>query len=262
MKIVAHLPATELLKGLSALREIISLGTGVEFQLTADVLDSFTFKDYGRLKEEVKGVPVTVHAPFLDLNPGALDPYVLEATRRRFLETVSVAKVLGAGVIVFHTGYHPRKVGPFYREWFRRAVETFQIVSEEFEGKIALENVFDETPAVLEEFMGELPPSVGACIDVGHLNLFSKVPLNEWFRALGDRIYEFHIHDNRGVSDEHAPAGSGTFDFESLFMLLDSLNSDYIFNLENKSPSDVRRSLDFFRRSEWKGKSEFTRMRS
>lgn len=258
MEIVGHLPGRELLREISSVGEIVSLGIGVEVQLTSELLDTFTFKDFGLLKEKVGDRPITVHAPFLDLNPGASDSYVLEATRRRFSETVSVAKVLGAKVIVFHTGYHPQKVDPFYGSWLKRAVETFRLVSEEFGGRIALENVFDPTPENLMNFMGELPPSVGVCIDTGHLNLFSKVPLADWIGAFKGRIYEFHVHDNCGSSDEHAPLGSGTFNFGEFFDLLETVESDYIFNLENKRASDIERSLEALRRFKWKGRLEST----
>ncbi|WP_457681460.1 sugar phosphate isomerase/epimerase family protein [Thermovibrio sp.] len=252
MTVVGHVPGRELLSGTSYLKELLSLGIGAELQITSRVLDSLTFKDYGLIKMELGERPITVHAPFIDLNPGALDSYVLEATRRRFSEVISVAKVLNARVIVFHTGYHPQKVDPVYESWFKRALETFKGIAREFNGKVALENVFDYTPDNLLRFLRELPPKVGVCLDLGHLNLFSKVPLSDWIESFRDRIYEFHVHDNLGSEDSHGPIGSGSFDFDSFFNLLSKVESKYIFNLESKSISDIRESL---RRLKWKGKS-------
>jgi len=262
MKIVGHVPGRELLKGLDSVKEVLSLGIGLELQLTGHVLDSFAYKDYGKIRELAGELPVTVHAPFMDLNPGALDPYVLTATRNRFKEALSVAKVLGAEVVVFHTGYHPQKVDPVYDSWLSRALETFIELGELYSGKIALENVFDQTPKNLLNFLSSLPSNFGVCLDVGHLNLFSSLTLSEWFEAFGDRIFEFHVHDNDGLSDLHSPIGSGTFDFNRLFKLLENFNSDYIFNLENKSPRAVEESLRALRRFKWKEKSEFTPTRS
>jgi len=262
MKIVGHASGKELLKGLSVLEELFSLGIGAELQLTGQVLEAFTYKDYGKVKELAGTLPLTVHAPFMDLNPGALDPYTLTATRNRFKEVASAARVLGAEVLVFHTGYHPQKVDPVYDGWFQRAVETFQEVAEVYPGRIALENVFDGSPKNLLNFLSSLPSNFGVCLDTGHVNLFSTVPLSEWFNSFGDRIFEFHAHDNDGVSDLHAPIGTGTFDFEEFFKLLENLNSDYIFNLENKSPRAVEESLRALRRYGWKGKLESTPTRS
>ncbi|WP_163327885.1 sugar phosphate isomerase/epimerase family protein [Desulfurobacterium thermolithotrophum] len=243
MKIVGHVSGSELFKGFDTVRKIIELDIGVELQLTSKILDSFTLKEYGKLRKLAQTKPITVHAPFLDLNPGATDRYVLEATRKRFEETLIAAKVLEAEVIVFHTGFHPAKIYPIYDTWLKTAIETFKYIAERSSCKIALENVFDEVPDHLERLLKELPENVGVCIDIGHLNLFSEKPVEFWIEKFKDRIFEFHIHDNNGKKDEHAVIGNGTFDFDTFFKLLEKIPNSYIFNLENKRPEDVEESL-------------------
>ncbi len=253
MKVVAHVPGREILSNPEIIRKFSELGLGVELQLTADVLEAFTLKDFGKLRKLAGDVPVTVHAPFLDLNPGALEPYVLEATRNRFFETVVASKVLEAELIVFHTGYHPQKVDPFYDRWFSTALNTFREVVKEWSGRIALENVFDRTPRNLKKFMEHLPQCVGVCLDVGHMHLFSDVLVDKWFRELGSRVYEFHLHDNCGRKDSHLPMGEGSINFDVIFSHMGALNQDYILNFENKSYDDVLKSLNFLRRrSQWR----------
>jgi sugar phosphate isomerase/epimerase len=243
MKLVGHVSGKELLKGTDTVERIVDLGIGVEIQLTSDVLDSFTLRDFYAIKKIAKDLPVTIHAPFLDLNAGATDSYVLEATRKRFQETILISKVLEAEVIVFHTGFHPAKTYPIYERWLERAIETFELLAKE-DVKIALENVFDEVPEHLLKLTSELPKNVGICIDLGHLNIFSEVPLEEWFETFKERIFEFHVHDNDGKSDSHLPIGEGNFNFEKFFNLLENLNNDFIFNLENKCVQDVEKSLE------------------
>lgn len=254
MKLVAHVPGKEILGNPKLIEKFVEVGLGVELQLMAEVLDSLTLKEFGNLRKLARGAPVTIHAPFIDLNPGALEPYVLKATRDRFFETVTAAKALNAEVIVFHTGYHPQKVDPFYDSWFKRALKTFKEVSEEWQGKIALENVFDTTPENLKNFIENLPEKVGICLDVGHMNLFSRVPVSVWFDELGGRIYEFHLHDNLGVKDDHFPLKTGTVNWEELFSQMEKLKQEYILNLENKTYEDVLKSLEYLRRNfKWKG---------
>jgi sugar phosphate isomerase/epimerase len=248
MKVVGHVSGKALLKSFKTVTDVLSLGIGVELQLTSEILDKFTLKEFGLLKKLIGNRTVTVHAPFLDLNPGALDSLVLEATRKRFRETLVAAKVLNAEVIVFHTGYHPEKVDPIYEEWFDRTLETFSEVASEAHCLIALENVFDRSPIHLERLLRFLPKNVGVCIDVGHLNLFSEVPLSEWIERFKGRIYEFHIHDNGGQKDEHSPLGSGKLNLKEFFSLLEKIPNNYIFNLENKTPADIKRSLETLRR--------------
>lgn len=245
MKIVAHLSARKILEDFNAVKEITSLGIGVEFQISSQILDTFTLKEFGKLKILTENALVTVHAPFLDLNPGASDSYVLDATRKRFQELLVVAKILEAEVIVFHTGYHPAKIDPIFDEWFERALETFRSISFSTNLKLALENIFDQTPVVLKKLLDNLPENVGVCIDVGHLNLFSKVPLSEWIDTFKNRIYEFHLHDNRGIQDEHSSLGSGTIDWKKFFKEVEKVKSNYIFNLENKTAESIRKSLKF-----------------
>lgn len=263
MKIVGHIPGREILKGTEALRSVIDLMIGAELQLSQEVLDEFTLKEFGKLKRLIGRRPVTVHAPFLDLNPGALDKYVLKATRDRFFETVVASKVLDAEVIVFHTGYHPQKVKPFYDRWLSRALSTFEEVLKIWSGRIALENVFDETPENLRNFLDKLPERAGVCLDVGHLNLFSKVPISEWFEVLGERIYELHVHDNTGESDDHLPIGSGNVDFNEVLRGISKLKTEYILNLENKSVEGIRESLETLRRNPlWREISSSTQTKS
>ncbi len=253
MKLVAHVPGREILENPQLIERFTEAGLGVELQLTAQVLDSLTLKEFGKLKKLAGELPVTVHAPFIDLNPGALDPYILKATRDRFFEAVTAAKVLSAEVIVFHTGYHPQRADPFYRSWFERALETFREVSSIWNGKIALENVFDKNPKNLKKFVKNLPENVGVCLDVGHMNLFSEVPVSLWFEMLGNRIYEFHLHDNLGIQDSHLPMGLGTVNYPEVFAQMEKLKQEYILNLENKSYDDVIKSLDYLRRNtEWR----------
>jgi len=252
MKVVGHVPAKSLIKSFKVVEEVLSLGIGVELQLNSEILDSFTLKEFGKLKRLIGEVTVTLHAPFLDLNPGATDPLVLEVTRRRFKETLIVSQVLEAEVVVFHTGYHPAKVDPIYEEWFVRTLETFSEIAEESPCPVALENVFDRSPAHLERLIKSLPQNVGVCIDLGHLNLFSDIPLREWIERFKGRIYEFHVHDNGGERDEHSPLGSGKLNVTEFFSLLEKIPDNYIFNLENKSVDDIKRSLEIVRRkTEW-----------
>ncbi len=250
MELVAHIPGSKL-RDFDYVERIVSLGLGVELQITSDILDSFSFLDFGKLLKVVGSATVTVHAPFLDLNPGSVDSYILDATRRRFRETVEVARFMEAKVIVFHSGYHPAKVDPIYDRWFSIAVGTFKWLSEISSIPIAIENVFDRNPRVLEQLLHHLPESVGVCIDVGHINLFSEVPLRDWIERLSDRVVEFHVHSNNGERDEHAPLGSGGPSPEELFAVLKSIDRKYIFNLENKRIEDVESSLMVLRRLNW-----------
>jgi endonuclease IV len=69
------------------------------------------------------GLSITVHAPFFDLNPGALDPYVFEATAIRCRQTLAAADRLGARLVVFHPGYEFWKYGGKDQLWLDASLE-------------------------------------------------------------------------------------------------------------------------------------------
>jgi len=248
LKVVGHIPSKCLIEDRERIKRTVSWGIGVELQISSRVMDMLSLEEFCLIAEMVKGKVVTFHAPFLDLNPGALDSYVLDATRRRFLEMKPLVRIFSPEVIVFHTGFHPDKTAHAYEDWLLRSVETFKIVSFELETKIALENVFDTDTTPLSDLIERLPSNVGVCIDVGHLNLFSTVPVGTWIETFKERIFEFHVHDNNGMKDEHLSIGKGSIDFESFFSIIDSLNSEYILTLEAKREKEQLDSLNYIKK--------------
>ncbi len=62
----------------------------------------------------------TIHAPFMDLNPGALDPLVWEATLRRFNQVFDAAEIVRPAIIVFHPGYDRWRVGDRRQQWLEQ----------------------------------------------------------------------------------------------------------------------------------------------
>ena len=88
--------------------------------------------------------------------------------------------------------------------------------------RIALENTWDDRPEVLRHLKELLPgwSDVGFCLDAGHVNVYSQLPVRRWWRSLGDEVAAVHLHDNDGLSDDHLPPGRGTADFGTLVRFL------------------------------------------
>ncbi len=197
-----------------------------------------TLREAGRL--------VTVHAPFMDLNPGALDPLVRDATTRRCRQTLEACRLLGADLAVFHPGYERWRYAGQVGLWLEPCLSFWPPLLEiaATQGcRMALENVFDEEPGPLEELLGRLDsPHLGHCFDVGHWRLFGSVSLEEWFDRLGDRILHLHLHDNTGQGDDHRPVGEGDIDFSALFRRVRSLPSPPSMTLEAHDKERLLRS--------------------
>lgn len=193
------------------------------------------------------GLRCTVHAPFHDLNPGALEPLVREVTRQRCTQALDAAAALGAALVVFHPGYDCWKYGGQDHLWLEKSLEFWPplLARARQQGLVvALENIFEETPRTLADLLGAIDrPDFGHCFDVGHWRLFARTPLADWFAGLGRHLVHLHLHDNHGTSDAHLPIGEGDIDFAALFALLRGLPRRPSMTLEAHDRPALQRSL-------------------
>ncbi|MGA7828344.1 MAG: sugar phosphate isomerase/epimerase family protein [Geobacteraceae bacterium] len=229
---------------------ILERGINPEIAFTGDSLDSLDLPRLGKISRILfeKDIRTTIHAPFMDLSPGALDRLVLEATRQRFRQVMEAADVLKPSVVVFHPGYDRWRFGSSKNRWLTNSIETFQPVVE-FAAAIgctvAVENIFEEDPFTLRDLLKALDsPLFRHCFDVGHWNLFSKLSMEEWFAELGPFIAEAHIHDNHGLSDDHSPLGEAGIDFPLFFALMAKYAPEAAWTLEAHNREAVERALE------------------
>jgi sugar phosphate isomerase/epimerase len=229
---------------------ILEKGINPELAFTGDALDTL---DVHRLSEisrifRENGIRTTIHAPFMDLSPGALDRLVLEATRQRFHQVMETAAVLQPSVVVFHPGYDRWRFGSSRNRWLANSIETFQPVVESAARigcTVAVENIFEEEPSTLRALLDAFDsPVFRHCFDVGHWNLFSKLSMEEWFTELGPYIAEAHIHDNHGLSDDHSPLGEAGIDFPLFFTLMARYAPEAAWTIEAHNREAVERALE------------------
>ena len=220
-----------------------------EIFLSGDALETLKPGELAKVAGTLKdsGLSCTIHAPFMDLNPGSLEPMLREATRRRFDQVLDAAEVLHPEVMVFHPGFDRWRYGEATDPWLTHSVAIWKSVlvrAREIGTIVAVENIFEEEPDTLRRLLETVnDPLLMHCFDVGHWNLFKKVGMEEWFEALGDRIAEVHIHDNSGARDDHAPPGEGAIDFELYFRLMERYAPDAAYTIEAHSRADLERSL-------------------
>jgi sugar phosphate isomerase/epimerase len=180
--------------------------------------DKLTEREMIKLKDKLDYSPqLTIHAPFMDLSPGAVDPKVREITFKRFSGVLDFADILMPRVIVFHSGYERWKYAQRVDIWLEGSLETWRPLNKRADGmgvKIAIENVFEDEPENLMLLAKEMDSeNFGLCFDTGHFNLFSKLTLPEWLEMIKPYIVEVHLHDNARYADQHLAIGEGDFDF-------------------------------------------------
>ena len=212
-------------------------------------LDQLSLPELGDLGRRLAaaGLAVTVHGPFHDLNPGALEPLVLQASARRFAQTLEAAAALQARLVVFHPGYDRWKYGGQDHLWLEQNLLFWPPLLEMARQagiKIAIENIFEIEPRTLVDLLDAIDrPDFGHCFDVGHWRLFAETSLEDWFAALAPRLLHLHLHDNNGGGDDHLPVGEGIIDFHRLFALLGQLPSLPSMTLEAHDEAALQRSL-------------------
>jgi sugar phosphate isomerase/epimerase len=221
----------------------------LEIYVSASALDQITKPDIEGLMERLDWTPaLTLHAPFLDLNPGALDPMVKSATQARFRQFLNVAAVFKPRAAVFHAAYDKWRYNGHLDNWLKNSVDTWRTVMDTASKiglRVAIENVFDENPDALQMLMEKInSQDFGFCFDTGHFNLFTTVPMERWFDSLGRRLVEVHLHDNNGTEDSHWALGRGKIDFEKFFSLMSSTARFPVLTIEAHDKDDIETSLD------------------
>lgn len=189
----------------------------------------------------------TVHAPFFDLNPGALDPLVRQVTQVRLTQALSFAGRLNAHLMVIHPGVDKWRYPNLDQIWLSFAKEFFLPLIEQASAcrcRLAIENIYEEEPDLLVQLVQELnSKSFGHCFDAGHWHMFGKEPMAEWLEAISSKLFHLHLHDNHGLADEHLPVGEGKIDFSPLINKLQKLSSRPSMTLEAHTPEHLTRSL-------------------
>jgi len=245
-RLFAHIPYKFLRENLSL---VIERRINPEVPFPCEVLDTLIPEELAAIADGLagNGLRTTIHGPFMDLNPGSVEPLLREATLRRFHQALDAAAILKPQIMVLHPGYDKWRYGESQDTWLGHAMDTFRAVLERAEKigcVIAVENIFEEEPSTLRALLETFDsPFVRHCFDVGHWNMFNKVGMEEWFAELGGYIAETHIHDNFGIKDDHAPIGEGTIDFELFFSLMERYAPGAAWTIEAHSREALERAL-------------------
>ena len=202
-------------------------GLGLELAefCTAWNLDDCFPETDEKIRKESAGISRrTIHGPYNELFPCAIDRKARALVRDRFLKTLEIARGYGVRKVIFHGGYNPYLYFPI---WFTRESTVFfqDFIKEVPEDMtLCLENVLEETPDFLTDILRTVDdPRLKMCLDVGHANAYSRCSPFRWIEEASDVIDHFHIHNNDGTRDSHSPLTEGTIPMLSLFETIQNL---------------------------------------
>lgn len=190
-----------------------------------------------------------------------------EPVVERLLQAVSYTANLNAPVLVIHPDmyYHPEswKQNVPMQEMYRRVTQEYgedalletaakNLHEAALEAgrrgiRIALENTVNcDASGNQWEAMGTFrflkrlvaaadSPAVGFCLDSGHAHCGTSLPVPDWIRQMGDKLFTTHFHDNRGnwTKDEHMPPGFGTIPWIDVIWALWDMGYEDTVNFES-----------------------------
>ena len=213
------------------------------------VLDHFKSEDLKKIANTIieAGLTITMHAPFMDLRPGAIDPKIRQVSIDRLNQFFEIVPYFQPGVVVCHASFDEKYYVGNMERWVENSIETwrqFLPLAREMNTIITFENVYENSPHYLALLLDSLKsPYLRFCFDTGHFNAFSRTSLKEWMDILGPYLKQLHLHDNTGFTDEHLPVGDGNFQFYELFKILEEQSIDPVVTLEPHTEEDLWKSL-------------------
>jgi len=168
------------------------------------------------------GTPIILH---IDAMLTSFSPYPLvrEAKVFEVQRCLRFASETGASIVGIHIDgmnrlrrklHGNRTIINFcYQTWLSMIRQLIDMASS-YDIKLVGENGPFSDNEVLTQIFRHLP-ELKLLLDVGHTNLrkTSNFNLEGFIKQMPDRIGHVHVHDNKGIYDEHLPVGYGTIDW-------------------------------------------------
>ncbi len=216
-------------------------------------------KDYQRKLHGFKGA-ISTHGSYGNLGDlliRSVDEKIREISEQRIFQSLEIARELKAKRTVFHLNFNwIRRAKDYKLEWIEQNASFWSDVLEKYPSStVALENTYDFTPEMLRTMLDEVnSPRLKVCLDVGHVNVWSKVPVEEWFAVLGEDICSIHATDNKGDFDSHLALGEGAINWHEFSDLIAKyqIYPDIVFEVggHGQGPLELEaiiQSLKYFR---------------
>ena len=174
----------------------------------------------GEVNEACKGnptpLPLTVHAPILDLNPCSINPKVAEASVEYTVEAIGIAERVGGSVLTVHPGRRAAKrpVGQADFKRFRHYIDALRERAARSHVRVSMENMEPAvnsllcTPESVRELL-DREPWLGFTLDVAHASGNGSEEVFRYIDLCGDRLANVHMSRANGEKMHFPIAGDG-----------------------------------------------------
>jgi sugar phosphate isomerase/epimerase len=212
-------------------------------EIVDDGLHTLNKERVAALNEAAKprGLKYTLHCPIADINIASPSKPMLNASLKRLSQSMAFANELNAELWVLHPG-QVTGITPFYpgSDWQQniQSIRTLHKTAKEYGLRIAIENVPQKYGSIMkttEDFQRLYEETgltdIGIVLDTGHANLEAQT--ERFLTQLPDKIFELHLSDNMGESDQHLGIGYGKIDWQQLMAQLKQIRFNGIIMIES-----------------------------
>lgn len=209
-----------------------------------------SYKD--RMDPYLEKTKLSAHGPFIDLAPFSFDTQIKKASMQRFQDAYDSIKKLNGTYIVYHTCLIPSVY--YESSWQSNSIIFWKEFMQDKDNSISvyLENMYDNNPEPIAKVIDDVNhPAFGFCLDIGHVNCFSKRPIDGWIRELGNRIKHFHIHNNNGWRDQHNDILTGTIPIKKYLDIIAEKYPQADWTLEMNKYEDATKSIEWLKENSY-----------
>ena len=141
---------------------ILENRVSVEIGVDAEVLDTCPAADLKKIADTLirADLHCSLHAPFLDLSLGAIDPKIRRVSVERMEQVIRLIPIFQPRWVVGHGGYEARHYQDQREDWLKNNIESLQRLLSLLEGTgvpLMLENVYEKEPDHLKALLDALP---------------------------------------------------------------------------------------------------------
>jgi sugar phosphate isomerase/epimerase len=144
--------------------------------------------------------------------------------KERVLQNIEIARQLKARIVTFNSCFNPciATSSPSYIDGYQRRQIKFwsEIAYSVADSDLTLvfENVWETEPETVRSVLDGVDlENFKANLDTGHVNIYSKEPIERWVKVLGDHLAYVHLNDNCGDTDSNLVPGDGNIRWDSFF---------------------------------------------
>ena len=185
------------------------------------------------VQKKLDGIAKSVlHAPYNELFPCAIDKKARALAAERYRHAAQLAKRYGSEKVIIHGGFNPWIYFPVW--YVEQSILFWKAFLKDDPGvQIVLENVLETEPAwLLDIVKGVDDPRLRMCLDVGHVNAYSSIPVLGWLEDCAPYISHFHVHNNDGTRDQHNALHDGSILMKEFLLRAEALCPDATFTFE------------------------------